>query len=238
MIPEISLSGAISGIANMLPLPGRMAIIPLKQVSPIPIPLGAPYIVQFNPDSFSIQSAIKHFPEQATGSNAQEQQQNTETPREFTFEFLIDGTGASGEKREVQAEIKLFQTVVEYKGELHRNSFLLLIWGTFIVTTVLKKLEIKYTMFRSNGTPLRAVLNTTFVEHTVKELELLKKVLQSPDLSTQRITDAGDKLPLMCHKIYDDSRYYLEVAGANGITNFRNVPNGAVLDFPPLEKRS
>lgn len=235
MIPDVP--GPIAGIVNALPLPGRMVIIPLKQVSPIPVPMGPPYLVQFNPESFTIQSSIKHYPEQAAGSNAKEQQQNVETAREFTFEFLIDGTGASGEKREVQAEIKLFQSTVEYKGELHRNSFLLLVWGTFIVTTVLKKLEIKYTMFRSNGTPLRAVLNTTFVEHTVKELEFLKKALQSPDLSTSRMIDSGDKLPLMCHKIYDDSRHYLEVARANRITNFRNIPTGITLDFPPLAKQ-
>jgi len=235
MIPDVS--GPIAGIVNMLPLPGRMAIIPLKQVSPIAVPLGAPYIVQFNPESFSVRSAIHHFPEQPFGSNAKEQQQNVERPRQFTFEFLIDGTGASGEKKEVEKEIKLFQSTVEYKGELHRNSFLLLVWGTFIVTTVLQSLTIKYTMFRSNGTPLRAVLNTTFVEHTVKELEFLKKALQSPDLSTRRMIDSGDNLPLMCHKVYDDSRYYLEVARANGITNFRNIPTGLTLDFPPLQKQ-
>jgi nucleoid-associated protein YgaU len=48
----------------------------------------------------------------------------------------------------------------------------------------------------------------------------------------------GDTLPLMCYRIYGDSRYYLQVAMANRLTNFRNLQVGDELFFPPIEKTS
>jgi len=46
---------------------------------------------------------------------------------------------------------------------------------------------------------------------------------------------AGDTLPLLCHRVYKDSTYYLDIARINGITNFRNIRPGMRLKFPPLK---
>ena len=46
----------------------------------------------------------------------------------------------------------------------------------------------------------------------------------------------GDSLPLMCHRIYGDARYYLEVARTNALVDFRSLRPGTELLFPPLEK--
>ena len=40
----------------------------------------------------------------------------------------------------------------------------------------------------------------------------------------------------MSKKIYGDSKYYLEVARVNQLTNFRKLTPGQELLFPPLEK--
>jgi len=47
---------------------------------------------------------------------------------------------------------------------------------------------------------------------------------------------AGDTLPLMCYLIYGDPKYYLAVAEANGLGNFRSLIPGMAIVFPPLEK--
>jgi nucleoid-associated protein YgaU len=46
----------------------------------------------------------------------------------------------------------------------------------------------------------------------------------------------GDTLPLMCYRIYGDPKYYLQVAEANGLDNFRRLKPGTDIFFPPLEK--
>jgi nucleoid-associated protein YgaU len=47
---------------------------------------------------------------------------------------------------------------------------------------------------------------------------------------------AGDTLPLMCYMIYGDPKYYLAVAAANNLSNFRSLLPGTDIVFPPLEK--
>ena len=48
---------------------------------------------------------------------------------------------------------------------------------------------------------------------------------------------AGDELPLITYDIYGDPHYYLEVARANKLTDFRNLRAGTTLHFPPVDKR-
>jgi nucleoid-associated protein YgaU len=60
----------------------------------------------------------------------------------------------------------------------------------------------------------------------------------SPDLTHIRMVKDGDTLPLMSFRIYGDSKYYLEVAKANNITNFRKLTVGRKIFFPPIEKTS
>jgi hypothetical protein len=43
-------------------------------------------------------------------------------------------------------------------------------------------------------------------------------------------------LPLMCYRIYGDSKYYIEVARFNNLNDFRNLNEGMQLKFPPLAK--
>lgn len=235
MFPK--LTGSLSSIISIVPTPEKMTIIPLKKSSPIPLPDGLPYIVQFNPDSYDETMTTQFNEEQPIGADGQHIHFNRNLPRMFTFEFLIDGTGASGDdKREVIIEVELFKKTVEFKGSQHRPSFLLLVWGTYVVTAVLKELTINYTMFRKNGTPLRAILTATFYEHKERILQILQQDLLSPDLTSRQIVKEGDKLPFMCFGVYDTPRHYLEVARANGLTNFRNLKPGSELDFPPVEK--
>jgi len=234
MFPD--LTGNFSSIINMVPGSDKMFLLPLKKGSPVPLPAGPPYLVQFNPESFDESMDIMYNQEQPIGATQQHQHYHLTKPRTFSFEFLIDGTGASGDKREVIAEIELFKKTVEFKGDQHKPSFILMVWGTHVVLSVLKSLKIKYTLFRKNGTPLRAILNATFCEHTERIEQVIAQGLLSPDLSSTYTVKEGDTLPRMCLGVYDTPRHYLEVAKANGLTNFRKLSPGLTLDFPPVSR--
>jgi urease beta subunit len=41
----------------------------------------------------------------------------------------------------------------------------------------------------------------------------------------------------MTHKIYNQSKYVTQVARANDLTSFRNIPAGTALRFPPFDKQ-
>lgn len=198
-------------------------------------PVGV-YMAMFNPETFSIKHKVNYETVEVPGRTSSEPKfKNIETQK-FSFDFLIDGTGASGEKREVFADVMLFKYVVGYFGEIHRPHYLVINWGTFIIKCVLERMDIKYELFRSNGTPLRASIKATFIEHTESLLEGLLANRSSPDLTHVRTVREGDTLPLLSHEIYGDPKYYMEVARVNGIDNFRQLNVGDEIYFPPLNK--
>jgi nucleoid-associated protein YgaU len=43
--------------------------------------------------------------------------------------------------------------------------------------------------------------------------------------------EAGDTLPLLCYRVYGDSRYYLAVAAHNRLDDFRGLQPGTLLCF-------
>ncbi|TAA48436.1 hypothetical protein [Corallincola spongiicola] len=200
------------------------------------LPGGAPFLVQFNPESFSVKNDVKlNSGQVATGATAKEAKQVSIPPREFNFDFLLDGTGASGPSPDVTVQIKLFEKTTGFTGQTHRNHFLVLQWGQFVVSCVLKSFTIKYTLFRPNGTPLRANLSAVFVEHKPKQQQNLENNLKSPDVTHTHRVQGDEHLATLCHQYYRDPTLYYRVAAANQLNNLRQIRAADELLFPPVE---
>ncbi|MDZ7581799.1 MAG: hypothetical protein U5R30_14715 [Deltaproteobacteria bacterium] len=191
-------------------------------------------MAQFNPESFTINNEIELGPDEpAQGDDGEEAKFKSIKPRSFSFDFLMDGTGASGKKFEVLAQIELFKLTTGFSGKIHRPKFLLLNWGTFIATCD-SEFSINSKLFRPNGTPLRAVLSASFREHKPAPLRELLKNLSSPDLTHLHEIVEGEHLSLITYRVYKDPRYYFHVGEANGLDNLRKLTKGQRLKLPPL----
>jgi nucleoid-associated protein YgaU len=169
----------------------------------------------------------------------------------LSFEFVIDGTGVvrrpGTEKTypDVNAQINQFKQVAYlYEGEEHEPPVVRLSWGALDLSGIndsgkffygrLESLDIQYTLFKPSGEPLRARVSAGFVSFmTLMEAEQ-RANKSSPDLSHLVEVRAGDTLPLLCQRIYKDSRQHLVVARANRLSNFRDLKPGTVLRFPRL----
>jgi len=88
--------------------------------------------------------------------------------------------------------------------------------------------------FRPDGEPLRAKVDLTFVSFVDAKAATLKADRQSSDLAHHHSVKAGDTLPLLCHRIYGDARYCLQVDRYNELTHFSQLVPGTLLAFPPL----
>ena len=84
--------------------------------------------------------------------------------------------------------------------------------------------------------PLRAIITAAFADNSDDQTRVAMAQDQSPDLTHVRLVKAGDTLPTLCYRVYGDPAYYLEVARANGIDDFRNLKPGSRIVFPPVEK--
>lgn len=219
----------------------KMLIVGYKNAEftiPAPVP---PFKAHVNPESYTQSVYVNYSELQASGTSSAANKYNNTDPQTLRFEFLLDRSGALGNLKSgpvgVTPDITHFKKLaLSYDGEIHRPRYLMLVWGTLLFKCQLQNLEIEHKMFSPQGLPLRAVLKTTFKQYVEETERVARENKSSPDLTHVRTVEEGDTLPLMTYNIYGDSRYYLEVARINGITDFRNLKQGSEIVFPPLEK--
>jgi nucleoid-associated protein YgaU len=107
-------------------------------------------------------------------------------------------------------------------------------WGSLNFPCRLSSLDIDYTSFNPDGTPLRAELSIKLLfDQEVKKTQALD-AKSSPDLTHSRIVKDGDTLPLLSKEIYGSATHYLWLAEQNQLDDFRNLSPGQRLFFPPL----
>jgi hypothetical protein len=194
-----------------------------------------------NPDTYTLEYKLK-FSESGQGQGTSGKQLKYEytAPEEITFEFLFDNTGIiDGKARDsIADDLKKFkQVLIEYKGDAHEPRHFKLVWGeTSIFKGRVTEVSITYKLFKSDGTPIRAVAKVKFKSSIEEQKRAAKENKSSPDLTYVRKVKSGDTLPLMCYQIYGDAKYYLQVAAVNGLGNFRLLNPGTDIIFPPIEK--
>lgn len=197
--------------------------------------------VLVNPESYSQKISVKFSEKQAPGTTAKMPKFSKMEPQKLDFELLFDSTGVingvKDDENGVESELAKFKKLVlEYKGDKHRPRFLSIYWGTLKFDCCLENLDITYKLFRADGLPLRALAKVGFIGSMDDTKRVNKENSKSPDLTHVRTVNEGDTLPLMSFKIYGDSKYYIEVAKANGLNDFRNLKTGQKIKFPPIEK--
>jgi hypothetical protein len=193
--------------------------------------------VMVNPASYSRAQAIDFAPEQAIGADGKSLTYNRTLGESLSFDLWFDGTGTvpNAPTESVKDQITLLRRLTyEVNGKIHTPNYLILNWGDLVFRCRLKSLTIDYKLFAPDGKQLRAKATAGFVAFMANEDSLASENRSSPDLTHAILVEAGDTLPLLCHQIYRDSRYYLAVAAHNGLDNFRVLTPGTMLLFPPL----
>jgi len=195
------------------------------------------YVLQVNPEGYS-------FTTKALAKEAAVLAGGTEVPKvaipdqhKLEIVFHLDSTGVIEGCDDVSASIDEFKelcTIID--GSIHTTHFLKIAWGALIFKCKCEQLRIDYLMFKSSGIPIRAKVTANFAGFIDAATKANEIQTSSPDLSHIRIVKGGDSLTALCHEIYGDSQYYLQVAEVNGILNFRKLTPGQKILFPRVQK--
>lgn len=207
-----------------------------------------PFQVCINPEKYSEKYEVSYARTQAQGANGRSPAFHLVRSESLDLELVFDGTGVVPTAipgvlpftgNGIADQLDTFRKIVfEYNGEIHSPNYLRLKWGSLEFDCVLEALDITYTMFKPDGTPLRATVACSFQEYT-SPIELEEEANnQSPDVTHVLTVKGGDTLPLLCYQVYGSSVYYLQVAEANAMTGFRHLEVGETIEFPPLEEAS
>ena len=209
---------------------------------------GNVFDVMINPASYKRGYSIRYSSEECettVGATAVESNFASMGAETVGFELIIDGTGAIGSAPgapEVKVQLEQLKDVVyRYQGDEHEPSVVQLSWGQLdaapqLFTGRMTTMTVDYTMFEPSGAPLRAKVALAFVSYRTRAEAALRANLSSADMSHLIRVRAGDTLPGLCHRLYNDSSLYLRVARENGIASFRSLEPGTLLYFPPMPK--
>ena len=203
---------------------------------------GDKFLVQVNPDHYALDYATMYNQKGGSGSSESISGYNKRKPQRLTFKFIFDSSGAvpNTTSGDIMADFGSFKNVVyTYIGDVHQPGFVQLRWGVLIYNCRLTDMKVNFTLFKSDGTPLRATADCTFQGYIDEKKLAAKENRLSPDLTHIVTVVAGDTFPLLCNKVYKDSRHYFEIAkymaaNYNYQIDFKKLKTGTKLYFPPL----
>lgn len=201
-----------------------------------------PFTVWINPSGYNYKKTIGYTDRQAQGSGDTSPEFNRVLSREISFDLIFDATGVipppAGQTAYTNGVMdginQFIALTASMNGNIHSPNYLVLSWAQLQFQCILRSLDISFTLFMPGGTPLRAKMSVSFEAFSSEAAIAKQDNKLSPDLTHLVTVNAGDTLPLLCHKIYGDSGYYAKVARFNRLPGFRHLQPGTQLLFPPL----
>jgi nucleoid-associated protein YgaU len=100
---------------------------------------------------------------------------------------------------------------------------------------VVESVKQKFTLFSSEGIPLRATVTLTLREYKTLDLQLRQLNLQSPDRTQSHVTQRGETLAGIAALHYLRPGEWRRIADSNGIEDPRRLTPGTFLTLPPIE---
>jgi Contractile injection system tube protein/LysM domain len=196
-------------------------------------PKGERINVLFNPAEYSIQKSNQFAETPLLGLPTPIRQFTSGGAETLTLDLFFD-TYEQGE--DVRLYTEKVAGLLKIDPDLHAPPTLKFIWGKLDFKCVLEQVTKKFTMFLSDGMPVRATLSVSFKEYKTIQEQLPSRPLQSADRTKRRIVKEGDSLWLIAAQEYDDPALWRPIAHENDIVNPRVLLPGMELTIPPLER--
>lgn len=155
------------------------------------------------------------------------------------FTLMLDATGVVPDTngKTIASQITQLKFIAyTYDGKEHEPNVVKITWGRGLTAFYgrMTSMNVDYTLFKADGTPLRAKVAMSFMSFVTAMEEALTAKRSSPDMTHLVRVQAGDTLPLLCQRIYRDPSRYREIAALNGLDGFRTLPPDTMLRFPPI----
>ncbi len=120
--------------------------------------------VLFNPKSFTFDKTVPWSEHRIHGLDNPETQFTTGDPMSLAIEMFFD---TYEEGTDVSELTKKLENLVHIDGKQHKPPTCIMTWGSgFQFDCVIKSMDVDYTLFKKDGTPVRAVANVRFTEYT------------------------------------------------------------------------
>ncbi len=195
--------------------------------------------VLFNPTTYAISSSVAWEGNANRKLNAPSLTYGGGASRTLTLELFYDVTEPIDGTRidDVRKETNKVVTLARKDRDLGSPPVVAVEWGAapltgsdFPFVGVVSQLTQTFTLFKANGTPVRATLNVTFTEFAYPEIDQRKL---DPEFTT-RVVKRGDTLSSIAAELYGDPALWRVVAQANRLDDPRTLEIGRRLAIPKI----
>jgi Contractile injection system tube protein/LysM domain len=206
----------------------------IQAMDPTGKPIGSAIAVLFNPAEYTLEKGNTFQQTALPGLGSPITQFTSGGAETLTMELFFDTyTDKAGE--DVRNYTDRVTDLLQINADLHAPPICLFQWGRVSFKAVLERVSRRFTMFLSDGTPVRAVLNVTFREYKTLAEQLPQPPRQSADRTKRWVVKQGDSLWAIAAQVYDDPGLWRPIATANSILRPRQLTPGMELVIPPLE---
>lgn len=214
--------------------------------------------VQYNPTEFTFDKRAQLAEVAIPGLDLPLQQFVRGQAEQLTLELFFDSTddGMDEKAKSVTKLTDRIYSLVKIDPTLHAPPICVLVWGqsfpgqTLGSSTqvqmngqsrhgfqcVVESVRQKFTLFSTEGVPLRATLTVTFREYKTLQQQLDQLKLSSPDRTHSHVIQRGDALWRIAGRYYNRPGRWRAIAdkSENDIQDPRRLTVGQFIDVPPL----
>lgn len=187
--------------------------------------------VLFNPTQYSLDQGNSLAEVGVPGLAAPILQYVRGNGRSLSMDLLFD---TYEQRRDVRKYTDRVYGLLNIRGPLHRPPICTFTWGSFNFTCVLERVGGKFTLFLSDGTPVRATLSVSFKEFVEVEVLVRATPTESADHAKTYLVRRGDTLSSIAAAEYGDPARWRPIAEANRMANPRRLPPGTRLVLPAI----
>ena len=187
--------------------------------------------VLFNPTNYSVAKSNQIAEAAIPGLEAPILQYVHGNTRTLDMELFFD---TYEERTNVSKETDKIYKLLLIDPSTHAPPICNIAWGAFKFTGVLDHVSGKFTLFLSDGTPVRATLTVTFKEFIDVDALVKVRPTQSADHRKTRVVKSGDRLDIIASQEYGDPDNWRPIAEANNMDDPEQLEPGHVLIIPAL----
>jgi hypothetical protein len=193
----------------------------------------------FNPTEYTITKTNDWSTDQKRGENVPELDFNGGNAKEMTlnlfFDTSLDGYDVRKETDKLCKLMEVSRSLTDGNTGKGRPPLVICQWGRVrLFKAVIKEVTQQFTLFRDDGTPVRANVTAVFCQAE----EDGKFRPQNPTTSGQYghkrwVVKEGDTIDLIAFYEYNDSSLWRYIADINGLVNPGRLKPGQVLIIAP-----
>ncbi len=187
--------------------------------------------VLFNPKEYVIEKKTPWSEVAVFGMDSPPVQFTMGERKRLSMELFFD---TSEEKTDVREHTGKIETLMMVNAQEHRPPLLRFSWGNLSFDCVLEDLVQRFTLFKNDGTPLRAILKVLFKEYSTAATQLSNTRRESADHTKRLVVREGESLSSLSAREYNDPGKWRVIADANRIDDPENVKSGTIVELPPL----